>query len=79
MKNRARRQSQMKFYKVMAIPILLYGSETWTIKIRDINRIQATEMRHLISIKVRTRADHIRHEDIRRELHIHSVQQDRNE
>jgi hypothetical protein len=78
MKNRARRQSQMKFYKVMAIQVLLYGSETWTIKIRDINRIQATEMRHLISIKVRTRVDHIRHEDIRRELHIHSVQQDRN-
>lgn len=28
----------------MARPILLYGSATWTIKTKDINRIQATEV-----------------------------------
>lgn len=31
--NKSRKDTQMNFYKIMAVPILLYGSETWvTIK-----------------------------------------------
>jgi hypothetical protein len=36
-----------KFYKIMAVPVLLYGSETWTLRKRDWNRIQAAEMKYL--------------------------------
>jgi len=35
----------MKFYKVVARPTLLYGSETWVTTTRDITRIEAAKMR----------------------------------
>jgi hypothetical protein len=31
----------------MAVPVLLYGSETWTPKKRDWNRIQAADIKYL--------------------------------
>jgi hypothetical protein len=39
------KETSLKFYKVMAIPVLLYGYEKWTLKKRDRNRIQAAEMK----------------------------------
>jgi hypothetical protein len=54
----------------MAVPVLLYGSETWTPRKRDWNRIQAAEMRYLIGVKGCPRLDQIRKEDIRNELGI---------
>jgi hypothetical protein len=35
----------------MALPVQLYGSGTWTIKTKDMSKIQATEMRYLRSLK----------------------------
>jgi hypothetical protein len=32
---------------MLAIPVLLYGSETWTIKARDARRITAAEMKYM--------------------------------
>ena len=29
LKNKARKDTKLKFYKTMAVPVLLYGSETW--------------------------------------------------
>jgi hypothetical protein len=54
----------------MAVPVLLYGIETWTPRKRDWNRIQAAEMKYLRTIKGCTRLDQIRNEDIRNELGI---------
>jgi len=34
-----------KIINTLALPILLYGSETWTIKARDAKRITAAEMK----------------------------------
>ena len=31
----------------MAIPVLLYGSETWTVKTNDARRITAAEMKYM--------------------------------
>jgi hypothetical protein len=31
----------------LALPVLLYGSETWTIKARDAKRITAAEMKYM--------------------------------
>ena len=49
----------MKFYKVLARPKLLYGSEIWVTTKRDMNRLEAAEMRFLRSVKGYTRLDKI--------------------
>jgi hypothetical protein len=40
------RKTRIKLYNTMAPPVLLYGSETWTIKARDARRIKAAEMKY---------------------------------
>jgi hypothetical protein len=54
----------------MAIPVLLYGRETWTLKKRDRNRIQAAEIKYLRTVSGCTNIDQLRKEDIRNELGI---------
>jgi len=56
----------MKFYKVVARPSLLYGSETWVTTKRDMTRLKAAEMRFLRSVKGYTRLDKIRSEVIKK-------------
>jgi hypothetical protein len=34
-------------YNTLALPVLSYGSETWTIKARDASRITAAEMKYM--------------------------------
>jgi hypothetical protein len=36
---------RIKLYNTLDLPVLLYGSETWTIKARDAKRITAAEMK----------------------------------
>jgi hypothetical protein len=38
---------RIKLYTTLALPVLLYGSETWTIKARDARRITAAEMKYM--------------------------------
>ena len=33
-------------YNTLALPVLLYGSETWTNNARDVRRITAAEMKY---------------------------------
>ena len=40
------KKTRMNLYNTLALPVLLYGSETWTIKARDATRITAAEMRY---------------------------------
>ena len=35
------KKTRIKLYNTLALPVLLYGSETWTIKARDARRITA--------------------------------------
>ena len=37
-------KTRIKLYNTLALPVLLYGSETWTIKAGDTRRISAAEM-----------------------------------
>ena len=71
---KTRTDTQMKFYKVVARPTLLYGSETWVTTKRDMARLEAAEMRFLRSVKGYTRLDKIRSEVIRKELKIFGIQ-----
>ena len=40
------KETRIKLYNTLALPVLLYGSETWTIKGRDVRRITAAEMKY---------------------------------
>jgi hypothetical protein len=52
---------QLKFfYKVVALPILLYGSEYFAVKTSDLNRMTISQV--LCQLKGCTRLDHIRNE-----------------
>jgi hypothetical protein len=39
------KKTRIKLYNTLALPVLLYGSETWTVKARDVRRITAAEMK----------------------------------
>ena len=60
----------MKFYKVVARPSLLYGSETWVTTKRDMTGLEAAEMHFLRSVNGIHNLDKIRSEGIRKELEI---------
>jgi len=71
---KTRTDTQMKFYKVVARPSLLYGSETLVTTKTDMTRLEAAEMRFLRSVAEYTRLDKIRSEAIRKELEISGIQ-----
>jgi hypothetical protein len=41
------KKTTIKLYNTLVLPILLHGSETWTIKARDARRITAAEMKYM--------------------------------
>jgi hypothetical protein len=41
------KKTRIKLYNTLALPVLLYGSEIWTIKARDTRRITAVEMKYM--------------------------------
>ena len=41
------KKTRIKLYNTLALPVLLYGSETWTIKARDARRITAAGMKYM--------------------------------
>ena len=41
------KKTTIKLYNTLALPVLLYGSETWTIIARDARRITAAEMKYM--------------------------------
>jgi hypothetical protein len=41
------KKTRLKLYNIVALPVLLYGNETWTIKVRDARRITAAEMKDM--------------------------------
>jgi hypothetical protein len=41
------KKKRIKLYNTLALPVLLYGSETLTVKARDTRRISAAEMKYM--------------------------------
>lgn len=70
MKRKARRETNLKFYKTIGGPLSLYCSETWTLKKNDLNQIEAAEMKYFQTVRDCARHDCIRNEYIRKELGI---------
>lgn len=73
LKSKARKDTLLKFYKVMSVPSLLYGSETWVMKKRDASRLQTNEMKFLRSVAGYRKIEHKRNEEIREELEIYEL------
>ena len=44
LKGKTQLSTQIKFYKVMAVPVLIYGSEKWSLNRSDKRKIEAAEM-----------------------------------
>jgi len=64
----------MKFYKAVARPSLLYGSETWVTTQRDMTGLETAQMRFVRSVTGYTRLDKIRSEVIGKDLEISGIQ-----
>jgi len=41
------KKTRIKLYNTLVLPVLLYGSETWTIKARDARKITAAERKYM--------------------------------
>jgi hypothetical protein len=48
--NRAQQETILKFYKVLAVPAVLYGSECWTFTKQQLEQIESSEMILLRSV-----------------------------
>jgi hypothetical protein len=71
---KTRKDTQMKFYVVVARPTLLYGSETWVTTKWDMTCLEAAEMFFVRSVKGYTRLHKIWSEVVRKELEIPGIQ-----
>ena len=63
-----------KVYKTIIRPAMTYGSECWAVKKKDENKLNSAEMRMLRWARGKTRLDHTRNEDIRKEADIKPVE-----
>ena len=59
------RSAKMLVYKVVIEPTLMYGAESWVLKEREKQRVQAAEMRVPRKIARVRRIDHVRNDNIR--------------
>ena len=70
LKNKVRKETMLKFYKVMSLPTITYGSETWTINKNIKKKIQSSEMSFIRSVAGYRLADRKRNTEIREELNM---------
>jgi hypothetical protein len=63
----------LNIYRTLARPVLMYGSEAWTIRKADEKRLQAAEMKFLRKTAGLTIWDHKRNEEILKNLKVEPV------
>ena len=64
------KKTRIKLYNTLALPVLLYGSETWTVKASDARRITAAEMKYMRRTAGYTWTDYKTNPQITKELKI---------
>jgi len=64
------KKTRIKLYSTLALPVLLYGSETWTVIASDGRRITAAEMKYMRRTAVYTWTDYKTNAQIAKELKI---------
>jgi len=70
---KALKKTRIKLYNTLALPVLLYGSETWTIKGSDARRITAAEMKYMRRTSGYTWTDYKTNVQIAKELKITTI------
>jgi hypothetical protein len=71
--NKMRKDAQIKFYKPLEVPMLMYGSKIWTIFRRQKKQIVTAEIKFLRSVAGYSRENQIRNTKIREELNISNL------
>jgi hypothetical protein len=66
-------KTRIKLYNTLALPVLLYGNETWTVKARDTRRITAAEMKYMRRTAGYIWADYKTNTQIAKELKITTI------
>ena len=64
------KKRRIKLYNTLALPVFLYGSETWTVKAREARRITAAEMKYMRRTAGYTWIDYKTNAQIAKELKI---------
>jgi hypothetical protein len=73
LRNRAQQETILKFYKVLSVPVLLYGREFWTLTKQQLQQIESSEVRFLRPVAGYRRMDKKRNTDIRQNLKIFNL------
>ena len=73
LKGKTQLSTQIKLYMVIAVPVLMYGSENWSLIRSDKRKIEAAEMRFLRPTSGYTLLDKKRSTDIREQLGIFNL------
>ena len=63
-------KTRIKLYDTLALPVLLYGSETWTVKASDARRITTAEMKYMRRTAGYTWTDYKTNAQIAKDLKI---------
>jgi hypothetical protein len=71
--NKVQKGTRIKLYTTLALPVLLYGSETWTVKSKDKSRLTAAEIRFMRKTAKYTWRDHKTNADILNKLKVTSI------
>src|SRR6218665_3887160 len=61
-------KTEMKLFWALVLPVLMYGSECWTMRKEDERRLLMAEMAWLTRIRGRSRRERMRNEKTREEL-----------
>ena len=69
------RKLKIKLYMNVIRPVLLYGAECWTVRKKEEQILEKTEMRMLRRIKGVTLRNKVKSMDIRQELGVSSIQE----
>ena len=64
------KKTRIKLYNTLALPVLLCGSETWSVKASDVRRITAAEMKYMRRTAGYTWTDYKTNAQIAKELKI---------
>jgi hypothetical protein len=70
-----RKDLQIRFQNVIAKPALLHGSECWTLRQKDRNRIKSSQMKFARSLTGVTLRHRIKSEDLRNRWRVHEMVQ----
>jgi len=62
------KKTRIKLHNTLVLPVLLYGSETWTVKASDARRITAAEMNYMRRTARYTCTDYKTNTQIAKEL-----------